>query len=69
MEWISVKDEEPPEYQGEVLAWSEKEGQDAVLLAFWSLSGGGWLETWTLKQIKVTHWMPLPKSPKEVNHV
>ena len=72
-EWISVKDR-LPEYDIPVLVTyiglgDKKPYSDAV--AMWSLElngyNGGWV--WTLDEseveVKITHWMPLPKPPKE----
>jgi len=55
-EWISVKDEMPPEDEA-VLAWN-KEG--FPMIDVWS--GKMWGYAWTVDEI--SHWMPLPQKPE-----
>ena len=55
-EWISVKDEMPPEDEA-VLAWN-KEG--FPMIDVWS--GKMWGFAWTVNEI--SHWMPLPQKPE-----
>ena len=55
-EWISVKDEMPPEDEA-VLAWN-KEG--FPMIDVWS--GKMWGYAWTVDEI--SHWMPLPEKPE-----
>ena len=60
MEWISVKDELPA--IGEpVLVFDDASD---MMFGFMS-SDGYWLETGSELPCNVTHWMPLPKPPKE----
>lgn len=72
-EWISVKDRLPEEYDWvlvSVVDWKNPKLRFVPHVA--ELRKGKWasqddvegdLETWA--HIKVTHWMPLPDSPKE----
>jgi hypothetical protein len=55
-EWVSVKDEMPPEDEA-VLAWN-KEG--FPMIDVWS--GKMWGYAWTVDEI--SHWMPLPQKPE-----
>lgn len=60
MKWISVKDELPA--IGEpVLVFDDASD---MMFGFMS-SDGYWLETGSELPCNVTHWMPLPKPPKE----
>ena len=54
--WVSVKDEMPPEDEA-VLAWN-KEG--FPMIDVWS--GKMWGYAWTVDEI--SHWMPLPQKPE-----
>ena len=78
MEWISVEDRLPKEYQ-EVLL--KQIYNDDLMIGF--VSGNGWVESCQNIDIsgnayvetvittgkksydKITHWQPLPKPPKE----
>jgi hypothetical protein len=55
-EWVSVKDEMPPEDEA-ILAWN-KEG--FPMIDVWS--GKMWGCAWTVDEI--SHWMPLPEPPE-----
>ena len=55
-EWISVKDEMPPEDEA-VLVWN-KEG--FPMIDVWT--GKMWGYAWTVDEI--SHWMPLPQKPE-----
>ena len=81
-EWISVK-ERLPELEQEVLVFAiglpewGYEGKTAIAIAcrfIWKIFSGSpghicWSTPWEYfhKDYKITHWMPLPEPPKEVN--
>jgi hypothetical protein len=58
--WISVK-ERLPEYTPMVLA----NCVDGYELAYYGNYGNKWTNTLGTETLNVTHWMPLPKPPKE----
>lgn len=64
MEWISVKDQLPEKYK-EVLVYSK----ERIFHAFWdniSSSIYDWYDIQNLWIIEdISHWMPLPKPPKD----
>lgn len=66
--WIPVTERLPDNIDEEVLVCNEdygKSGLGFVTVAIYD--GSDWLECWERKQYLacITHWMPLPKSPKE----
>lgn len=63
-EWISVKDNLPKKNQP-VLCFYKFEPESPNVIADNIYMGGGLFMSETSK---VTHWMPLPKPPKETNN-
>ena len=71
-QWISVEDKLPIE-QGPVLCYARSttgEGNCRILGTlrngeFWFLQVDGTQLSFPCLQLKVTHWMPLPKPPKD----
>ncbi len=72
--WISIKDRLPDRDDELVLVIANgKFGNitldEAFELACYYKDDGWVLESYPdMENIRVTHWMPLPKPPKEVNH-
>ena len=67
-QWISVE-ERLPEKHVEVLICTEDYGKNELGFANTAVwDGSEWIETWNRKESipYVSHWMPLPESPKEV---
>ena len=65
-EWISVKDHTPKEKGCYLIAGNHWwDGKPVAREAFWN--GDDWLSCYDKGNIsrRVTHWMPLPKPPKE----
>lgn len=70
--WIDVKDKLPIE-QGPVLCYARSTtGEDNFRILgtlrngeFWFLQVDGTQLSFPCLHLKVTHWMPLPKSPKD----
>lgn len=71
MEWISVKDRLPEDYE-KVIAYCNKTNKYFVGFArkssysgdtYWLLVGASGAVYYV--KSKVTHWMPLPEPPKE----
>ena len=61
MEWISVKDRLPDHYKN-VLAF----GNEGIIIAqYYGEDFGNWATTMNKSSDHITHWMPLPKPPKE----
>ena len=66
--WISVE-ERLPEKHVEVLICTEDYGKNELGFANTAVwDGSEWIETWNRKESipYVSHWMPLPVPPKEV---
>lgn len=67
-EWISVKDRLPDELTP-VLVFTEADTEQNIGMGF--LESGKWIDGYSgrgimmMQQDLVTHWMPLPKPPKE----
>jgi hypothetical protein len=74
MEWISVKDHDPPKYEEILFCTADKEvwygqceGYEKLRKCVWKATG---LNFWadsdstTEDEHRVTHWMPLPDPPK-----
>ena len=65
-EWISAKDHTPKEKGCYLIAGNHWwDGKPVAREAFWN--GDDWLSCYDKGNIsrRVTHWMPLPKPPKE----
>ena len=60
--WISVEDDIPTDDR-DVLAWVYNEG---ITIAWFDGYTGEW-QVYGSYYGDVTHWMPLPEPPKEVN--
>lgn len=77
-DWISVEERMPP-LDTDVLVFAvglpewgfEGKTTMAITFRYWSDSKGceQWSTPWQYfhKDYKITHWMPLPEPPKEVN--
>jgi hypothetical protein len=61
MKWIPVT-ERLPEYEEPVMGWDE-ELRDMGIINF---VYGQFLDIIDMSEVNVTHWMPLPEPPKEV---
>ena len=62
--WIPVTERLPGDGEG-VLVW----GCGFIQLGWYDMDDGEWrTEYFTYDDGEVTHWMPLPKAPKEENH-
>lgn len=62
-EWISVSDS-LPEKGGPVLAFQNREEDDDICVGMIDRLGRWIGYDWANELENVTHWMPLPKSPK-----
>lgn len=67
MEWISVKDQLPEDDQTVLMC---EAGQDGLPIIGWyesndCISGFYPAHSFQTFRMHVTHWMPLPKQPKE----
>ena len=60
-DWISVKTKLPKEFE-DVLLFQENEGHPYIEIGY---RKGEFFENFTYELNGVTHWMPLPKLPKE----
>lgn len=58
LNWISVKDELPDEFQ-KVLVWRKTIGYDIAWIGF-----GSWVYDTLIEGIEVVTWMPLPEPPR-----
>lgn len=67
-EWISVKDRLPNEEEI-FLVYNGKSNDSYIELGFWNLDKKRFEyydnEDYGLEMYDITHWMPLPKPPKE----
>ena len=63
MRWIPVEERLPMPYENPVLVYDNS----GVGMAWYS-STMGWMYRTGLGCVDITHWMPLPKAPKEVTH-
>lgn len=61
--WISVK-KRMPDIDETVLCYSNKNGGD-YFIGYIGYRSGAWIEDGVMHIGDVTHWMPLPKPPKE----
>lgn len=71
MKWISVKDE-LPDFNDRVLVYNEQKRMDGInhdyrVAEIRSISKDGalWYITNNFRTTQITHWMPLPETPKE----
>lgn len=63
MRWIPVEERLPMPYENPVLVYDNS----GVGMAWYSLKMG-WVYRTGLGCVDITHWMPLPKPPKEAAH-
>ena len=68
--WISMEERLPDEWR-EVLTYSpihSDEKNPHMIQLCWYIGNGKWRECQygEIVEIPITHWMPLPKAPKEV---
>lgn len=61
--WISVKDKLPDDELHDVLVYCEYRAAKECDVGYLDCSGD-WFDEKYDEYIPVTHWMPLPKSPK-----
>ena len=64
-EWVSVYDRLPGVSGNYICAVKDKNGSVWTIPAEWSLEMKMWIGAFGEIKNIVTHWMPLPKSPKE----
>ena len=64
-EWVSVKERLPGVSGNYICAVKDKNGSVWTIPAEWSLEMKMWIGAFGEIKNIVTHWMPLPKSPKE----
>lgn len=62
-EWISVKEELPEQFHVVIACRTNKAGERVVEAGYYS--GDGIWKTVAQPTKGVTHWMPMPKPPKE----
>lgn len=66
-EWISAEDELPP-LDTKVVGWVKDNPFSRFTSEVVSWRGDGWVFPYARRYVTaVTHWMPLPELPKEVN--
>lgn len=71
-EWISVKDRMPEDNVPVLLVWTN--GRVTSVIPGWHVSikglGNDWNTSCGLRpEEEITHWMPLPEPPKEVQYI
>ena len=64
-EWVSVEERLPRVSGNYICAVKDKNGSVWTIPAEWSLEMKTWFGDFGGIKNKVTHWMPLPQSPKE----
>ena len=64
-EWVSVEERLPGVSGNYICAVKDKNGSVWTIPAEWSLEMKMWIGAFGEIKNIVTHWMPLPKSPKE----
>ena len=65
-EWISVKERLPGSHDTVLIAVGGTNGTAFIEVGYWSIACSCWRYDATGYEAKsVTHWMPLPKPPKE----
>ena len=64
-EWVSVKDRLPEENQEYIVFVTDIEGKKCVTVDHWLPLAHHWFLFDDKVENEVTHWMPLPKPPKE----
>ena len=64
--WISVKERLPIDRLKKYLVAFQDAGGSIVDMARYFPSDGWTCDNWDVPQNLITHWMPLPEAPKEV---
>ena len=64
--WISVKERLPIDRLRKYLVAFQDAGGSIVDMARYFPSDGWTCDNWDVPQNLITHWMPLPEAPKEV---
>ena len=64
MEWISVKDRLPEQYERVIVARVYEKGKP-LQVEQGMLTAGGWWKVYGTNVKKVSYWMPLPEPPEE----
>lgn len=64
--WISVKERLPIDHHKKYLVAFRDAGGSIVDMARYIPSDGWTCDNWDVPQKLITHWMPLPEAPKEV---
>ena len=67
MRWIPVEERKPKPSDNPILIYKSWDGRANFIGTAWYSSFHGWIPTNGTKIYGVTHWMPLPKPPKEDN--
>ena len=65
-QWISVEDRLPIDRLSKYLVAFRDAGGSIVDMARYFPSDGWTCDNWDVPQNLITHWMPLPEAPKEV---
>lgn len=65
MEWISVKDRLPENWQLVIMYQKLSKYDNTLDIAIGSYANGKFHILWPEERRNPTHWMPLPKPPKE----
>ena len=68
--WIPVEERRPATGDNPILIYKvvNDRGMNKNIGTAWYSSYHGWIPTNGTKVFGITHWMPLPKAPKEVTH-
>ena len=65
MRWIPVEERKPKPSDNPILIYKSWDGRANFIGTAWYSSFHGWIPTNGTKIYGVTHWMSLPKAPKE----
>lgn len=65
--WIKMEDKDPDDYSGRCLAYTNDIVSSWVEILYWD-NRKGWLINGKEYPAIVTHWMPLPMEPKDINN-
>lgn len=62
--WVSVEERMPDRFQTVIVCREKSKGEYIVEQGF--LDVGNWWKVYGTRTKRVTHWMPLPAPPREV---
>jgi hypothetical protein len=70
MEWIKRSQQEPPtpKFKNAILVFIKSDDgikADQTDIAYYRENEKSWFDYYYNKKVEFTHWMPLPKAPKE----